>query len=512
MAIQYVGGRGAGRAGSTSTVNVAINSGLSGGIGSAAIAGDLVVVTVAVGTQGRNPSCAVSGYTAKTQQHTTSTTYDISVCTSYKIIAADTSVTIPSTGNIADGQGYEIHVFRGVDPSQVEDVAATYAASQGVNNRPDPAAIQPITAGAWIYCGGGGAASTGTTVFTASYLSGFLSHNGPDTNDGTAGAGYYSGWSSGSYNPAVWAGGSVNAANSWGATTLALRPGAVDHSLTATGITAAPVLAAPVLSQNHTLVAPTGLAATPGLGGPLLSQVHSLTATGIAGGSPTTGTPIITVFENYSLTANGIAGGIPAIGTSAISQVHTLTGDGQTVAPETGSPTVTQNQVLAGDGMASGAPALGGPAVSQAHLLTADVMAASAPALGEPLVAQLHQMIAEDLSAGTPAPGTPTIGGASHELTADGLTFGAELDETTLAQIHALVVNGIIAGPETGEPGLSQIHSLLAHEIIGGVLLSESYIVVPPPPGPSRTFVRLRRSMVRQTRRAVTRNKLRMVR
>src|SRR4030042_3489699 len=155
MAIQYVGGRGAGRAGATSTVNVAINSGLTGGIGAAAIAGDLVVVTVAVGTQGRNPSCAVSGYTAKTQQHTTSTTYDISYCLSYKIMPAtpDTSVTIPSTGNNADGQAYRIMVFRGVDPANVESVAATYAAGQGANHRPDGAAITPGHTGAWFEVG-----------------------------------------------------------------------------------------------------------------------------------------------------------------------------------------------------------------------------------------------------------------------------------------------------------------------------------------------------------------------
>jgi hypothetical protein len=227
MAIQYVGGRGAGRAGSTSAVNVAINSGLSGGIGSAAIAGDLVVVTVATATQGRNPECGVSGYTQLTQQHTTATTYDISVRTSYKFMGAtpDTTVTIPATGNIADGQGYTIHVYRGVDPTvPLDGVTPTYLTGSGANNNPDPASIQPATAGAWIYFGGGGAAGNGTTVFTAAYLAGFLSYNGPDTNDGTVGAGHYTGWSSGAYNGAAFGGGSTNAANSWGCTALVLRP------------------------------------------------------------------------------------------------------------------------------------------------------------------------------------------------------------------------------------------------------------------------------------------------
>jgi hypothetical protein len=269
MAIQYVGGRGAGRAGSTSTVNVAINSGLTGGIAAAAAAGDLIVVTVSVATQARNPSCAVAGYTAKTQQHTTTTTYDISVCTSYKISTGDTSVTIPSTGNIADGQGYVIHVFRGVDADNIESIAATYAASQGTNNNPNGAAITPGHAGAWIYVGGGGAAGTGTTVFTAAAVSGFLSYNGADTNDGTVGAGYYSGWSAGAYDPAAFGGGSTNAANSWGCTTLALRAAAV--VFTGTG----------VVSQPPQTVAAAGSAVLTITGTGAVSQApQTLSATG----------------------------------------------------------------------------------------------------------------------------------------------------------------------------------------------------------------------------------------
>ncbi len=288
MAIQYVGGRGAGRAGSTSTVNVAINSGLTGGIGSAAQAGDLVIVTVAVATQGRNPSCAVSGYTPLTQQHTTATTYDISVCTSYKFMPAtpDTQVTIPSTGDIADGQGYEIHVFRGVDPTvPLDGVTPTYLTGSGTNNRPDPQSITPATAGAWIYFGGGGAASTGTTVFTASYLSGFLSHNGSDTNDGTAGAGYYSGWSSGPYDGAVWAGGNVATANSWGCTTLVLRPAVVAQEVTGAGqISSAEAHGSPAVSAT---VAASGIATAEAFGQPTVAPAVSPQEVTGAGGIAT---------------------------------------------------------------------------------------------------------------------------------------------------------------------------------------------------------------------------------
>jgi len=201
-------------------------------------AGDLVVVTVSTGTQGRQPNLTPTGYTALTAQRTTATTYDTNVQTSYKFMPAppDTSVTIPATGNTADGQAYTIHVFAGVDQTTPLDVTPTYATGTGVDNIPDPPAITPSTAGAWIYIGGGGAASTGTTLYTASYLSGFLSYNGADTNDGTVGAGYYGSWTSGSYDGAKFGGGNVNSANSWGCTTVALRP-APPGGLLRTGMT-----------------------------------------------------------------------------------------------------------------------------------------------------------------------------------------------------------------------------------------------------------------------------------
>jgi hypothetical protein len=396
MAIQYVGGRGAGRAGSTSTVNVAINSGLTGGIGAAAIAGDLVVVTVAVATQARNPSCAVTlpgtGWVNKTQQHTTSTTYDISVCTSYKIMPAtpDTVVTIPSTGNIADGQGYRIMVFRGVDPANVESVTATYAASQGVNNRPDGAAITPGHAGAWIVVGGGGAAGTGTTLFTSGDLSGFVSYNGADTNDGTVGMGYYSGWSSGSWNPAVWGGGSVNAANSWGATTLALRPAAVVHDLTATGIaTGAPALGTPTLGQVHALGA-TGITCSPVVGTPVLwsGGIDDLEASGIAVGAPTVGVP--TLHQVHALLSVAIAAGAPSVGSPTLAQVHALQGPA---------------------GFGFGAPTLGVPSLAQVHGLAATGFALPAPQVGSPTMGQVHALTAQGIAAGAPVTDfPPTLG------------------------------------------------------------------------------------------------------
>lgn len=227
MAISYVGGKGAGTAGQGGG-SISLTTGLTGGSGGAPIEGDLVVVTVSVGTAARAPTIAIStpsGYTALTAQRTTATTYDTNVQTCYKVMGStpDTAVTIPASGNNADGIAYTIQVFRGVDPTTPMDATPTYATGSGTNSNPNPAAITPVTAGAWIVCCGGGAAAAGA-VYTAGYLTNLLTYNGPDTNDGSVGSGYYTGWTSGAYDPAAFGGGNANAANSWGATTLALRP------------------------------------------------------------------------------------------------------------------------------------------------------------------------------------------------------------------------------------------------------------------------------------------------
>lgn len=226
MGISYRGGKVAGTAGQGGG-SIAINSGLTGGSGTAALAGDLVVVTVSVGTAGRQPTIAIAtptGYTPLTAQRTTSSAIDTNVQTCYKVMGGtpDTAVTIPASGNNADGIAYTIQVFDGVDPVTPMDVAATFATNQGTDNLPDPASILPVTAGAWIVVCGGGAAGAGGT-YTAAYLTNFLTANGADTNDANVGSGYLT-WPGGTYDPAKFGGGSANAANSWGASTLALRP------------------------------------------------------------------------------------------------------------------------------------------------------------------------------------------------------------------------------------------------------------------------------------------------
>jgi hypothetical protein len=235
MPISYVGGQVASRAGATSGLSVTFA--LTGGSNATPQAGDLVVVTAIVGSQARNPAQAVAtpaGYTALTQLNPTAQTYDTSLNVSWKIMGGtpDTTVTIPSTGNTADGQSYSIQVFRGVDPDVPMDVTPTSASGTGTG-RPNPPSITPSSSGAWVVICGGGAAATGANYTgPTNFTTNFLTSTGADTNDSMVGSGYWNGWSSGAVDPAQYTGGTTNSVDSWAAYTLALRPAVANNAPT----------------------------------------------------------------------------------------------------------------------------------------------------------------------------------------------------------------------------------------------------------------------------------------
>jgi len=237
MAISYVGGQVGGRAGANSTTTVTYA--LTGGSNSTPQAGDFVVVTMVVGSAGRNPAQAVTApgtWSNLGQLNPNTQTYDTSMDVSYKRMGTtpDTNLTAPVTGNAQDAQSWTIQVFRGVDSTNPLDVAAVAASAVGTG-RPDPGSITPTTSGAWVVICGGGAATTGAAYTApANYTTGFLTNTIADTNDSMIGSGYRS-WTSGAENPAQYTGGTTNAVDSWAAYTIALRPAANNYPLTAQG-------------------------------------------------------------------------------------------------------------------------------------------------------------------------------------------------------------------------------------------------------------------------------------
>lgn len=233
--IQYVGGRTAGFAGTTSAQTVSLG-GLAGGDtgDTTPQAGDLVVVGYAIGsTVARTPTIATPGggaaYTDVAPVQQRADNFDTSLLVAYKFMGGtpDTQVTLSETaggtGNAADAGRYTIQVWRGVDPSNPMDVAAVVAGAIN-SSTVNPGQITPSTAGAVVGVVGAAASGTGAT-FTSSDLGDFLAGSTADTNDISIGAGYVAWGGAGAVDPAAF--GNVPAgttANSWASVTFALRP------------------------------------------------------------------------------------------------------------------------------------------------------------------------------------------------------------------------------------------------------------------------------------------------
>lgn len=227
MAITYVGGQTAFILGST-TADTTVTFSLTGGLASTPATDDLVVVCVAASRFGGAgvTSLVTTGYTSTTRL-TAEDAQDSASQVHYKLMGGtpDTEVVITRSGATDSGQAYTIHVFRGVDLTTPLDVTTTTAT--GIDTgRPNPAAITPSTAGAWIYIGTGGAAATGA-AFTYGDFTAVLSTVCDETsNDAVVGSGYFAGWTSGAYDPAASTTGSTSLNSSWTATTMAFRPAA----------------------------------------------------------------------------------------------------------------------------------------------------------------------------------------------------------------------------------------------------------------------------------------------
>lgn len=250
MALQYVGGNVATKAGATSGNSTISLTTLTGGLATSASAGDFVIAVYATGSTADRALTITDGTTAYTligtELYANGTSYDTNLRVAYKrLTVADASVTFGPTGNAADAGAMAVHVWRGVDSNTPLDVAATTATGTATG-RPNPAAITPTTSGSVIIIAGAGAAATGA-VFTAAYLSNFRTATSIDTQDAMVGVGSIA-WTSGAYDGAQWTGGTANAADSWAAVTIALRP-AVDATLTPSLFTNSNTFYAPTITQ-----------------------------------------------------------------------------------------------------------------------------------------------------------------------------------------------------------------------------------------------------------------------
>jgi hypothetical protein len=155
---------------------------------------------------------------------------DTNLGVAYKImgVSPDTIVTIPGTG--LSGCAVTIVALRSVNTTTPLDVAVTVATSTNTG-QPNPASITPITAGALISVHVGAAepgtsdgdlTNPGDLSSVTNHFRAIASHGSNDTSH--AGHGLKLNWTSGAFDPAQWAGGSIHADSSWGAVTIAWRP------------------------------------------------------------------------------------------------------------------------------------------------------------------------------------------------------------------------------------------------------------------------------------------------
>lgn len=221
MPIQYVGGNTGTWVGSTGTTNTISLTALTGGIATSAAIGDLVIAVYSTGSTADRTLSITTGYTLiATELYSNGTSYDTNLRVAYKVLtAADTTVSFGPTGNSTDAGAAAVYVFRGVS-GVIFDVTTTTATGTGTG-RPTPPAITPVDPGTVIVAIGAGAAQTGA-VYTTATLTAFRSVTSSDTNDAMLGIGHFF-WTSGTYTPAQFTGGTTNAADSWAAMTIALQ-------------------------------------------------------------------------------------------------------------------------------------------------------------------------------------------------------------------------------------------------------------------------------------------------
>ena len=224
MAIQLVGTVTHGSRRLASNPVISLTS-LTGGIGSAPIENDIVVVAQTIGSQyGDGIAIISSGYTTVANLNSVDT-FQSNFLVSVKRMSAtpDTSVTIKNQGGSSTSQTTVVYVLRGVHISDTFSVKST---ATGLNtSAPTPPAITPTDSGSVILCIGGAVAgfSFGGAVYTASQLTSFTQVFQSSSYNAITGTGYYS-WVSGTFTPAAWTVTKDDPGFAWCSLSLSFKP------------------------------------------------------------------------------------------------------------------------------------------------------------------------------------------------------------------------------------------------------------------------------------------------
>ena len=228
MALQFVGytsGDGTGSSYSVSLTN------LSGGIGSAPQAGDIVIVCAAhAGTTNSAPTCsgnnngAYSGLGAAAYANST---YDTNMRGFYKVMGAtpDTQLTIGRTSSTAYGGGTVLQVWRNPSGAPIQVTGTPTTVTNG--SRGNMPSVTPTTDGTQVIGFGAGAqGASGTSITFPAELTDnriFLNTNGT-TSDICVLMASAPGTNGVAFDPSAWTGGMTSSFCSAAAQTIVLAP------------------------------------------------------------------------------------------------------------------------------------------------------------------------------------------------------------------------------------------------------------------------------------------------
>ncbi len=422
--------------------------------------GDVVLVCVATSCNAsvNDSYYTPSGYTAvNTKKYQDASSYDTAILVSRKTMGStpDTSVVIP--GNVSGltfAKGYLIYVLRGVDTSTPMDVSATTAGGSDTTQA-DCSAITPATAGAMVLMFYAGACNVNVSYDQPSGTSTTTNHFRTQRVGGGAGnpvvnvaGAIYTGWTSGSYDPAaVSTYPSSAAGTSWASVTLALRP--------LTAISASPGNAAhehtassPSLLPNSVTV-PADASHAHAATSPSITAQSTVTVDSAGHGVTDTAPPLMpnsTVPVDDAL--HGHAAGTPAISTRA--QVEVNSTDHAHVA---GTPSLASMATLsinfAYHGHEASVPSIAARSEIAPSGTTHEHAASTPDIFAQSAVSPFgayHAHAAQSPSMGTVF--SVSVDAASHELSGSEPTIGFRSTVSPNVASHAhLASEPVLAGP-----------------------------------------------------------------
>lgn len=229
----YVGGTIDAGPGEAGPGTVSLTS-LTGGIGTAPIAGDVIVVAYAIGSiSDRNVSVSINqGTITELVDLYSNDTVDTNLGVYYSVVGATppTSITAGDTGSTANAGALAVHVWRNIDTTTPIDVTTT-TATAGNSALANPPAITTATENAVVIAIGASGNDNATATFTqGGDLTNFLSVGGSDTEDATVGMGSIATTSPATVDPIAFSI-ATSSTFSWAAATVVLRPKLADVPL-----------------------------------------------------------------------------------------------------------------------------------------------------------------------------------------------------------------------------------------------------------------------------------------